>query len=241
MTVAYDGTEFFGFQKQSSAPTVQGELERAIAVVTGEASDIVGAGRTDAGVHALGQVVHFESNWPGPIDRLAVVLCSKLDRAVVVRHACVAADGFHARYSARFRRYGYSFLSGGSPNPLSQRFAFRTSGSLRFDRMRAAASTLEGVHDFGAFVTGVGSAEQICAVRCVQSVSWAHRGVVWLFMVQADGFLRHMVRNIVGYLLLVGEETMSVEEFARLLEPGHGEKSVRQAPACGLCLLRVGY
>src|SRR5579872_1939886 len=200
LTVAYDGTEFSGFQRQPARATVQGALEKALASLANEEVIVVGAGRTDAGVHALGQVVHFETTWPGPAEKLPLAVGSSLPRGIAVSSARVVNGAFHARYSARFRRYGYLLLRSSRPDPIRERYAWRVSMPLELGIMEQAAQLLRGRRDFGAWMSDVRPDETINPVRTVQGVRWLKSGRLVLLLIQADAFLRHMVRNIVGGL-----------------------------------------
>ncbi|MDQ2733328.1 MAG: tRNA pseudouridine(38-40) synthase TruA [Armatimonadota bacterium] len=241
LTVAYDGADFYGFQRQPDRDTVQGKLENALSRLTGDRVSLVAAGRTDAGVHALGQVVHFETEWAGPIGQLPYILSSWLDPAVAVLEAKLVGPEFHARFSARFRRYGYLFFRSRRPDPLRERFALRILPELNLNRMMDFSHLLVGRRDFGAFASRLDSEHSLSTVREVQRVRWCGSGKFRLLLIQADGFLRHMVRGIVGSLLKVGAGTMSFEEWRCLVERAERVCEFSSAPAAGLCLLRVGY
>lgn len=241
LTVAYDGTGFYGFQRQRKLPTVQDELEKAISRVTGESISVIAAGRTDAGVHALAQVVHFETAWAGPVEKLPFAIGVRLDPAIAVLEARAVPLEFHARFSARFRRYGYLFHCGGRPDPLRERFALRVPPSLDFSRMMEASQSLVGKRDFGGFASDMGTDCSHSTVREVQRIRWLVKSRYCLLLIQADGFLRHMVRNIVGSLLKLGRGAMSYDQWRCLVENGERGCEYVPAPAAGLCLLRVGY
>lgn len=241
MTVAYDGTDFAGFQRQSSERTVQGVLEKVLSLALRENIRVVGAGRTDAGVHALGQVVHFDSSWGGPAERLKLAVSSGLPSDIAVTAAGLAGEGFHARYGARFRRYGYLFLLSDRPDPMRERYGLRVRPGLDVRSMAAASEILRGRHDFRQFMSGIGPDEDPDPVRTVQRVRWGAWGPWRLFVVQADGFLRHMVRNVVAALLQIGIGRLDLAEFREMVHGGSGGRALRPAPPSGLCLLRVGY
>ena len=209
--------------------------------LTGEWRAVTGAGRTDAGVHALGQVAHLDSEWGGPIDRLPLAIAPKLDRSIRVVGAEVAGEEFHARFSARFRRYGYLLWQNERRDPLRERYAWRVPKQLDLGAMIRASTCLVGRHDFRVFMSDVKPDEVVNPVRCVQRIRWVRFGSFWLVMVQADGFLRHMVRNIVGRLAQVGEIPSLEAEFPEIVRMGVRRGAPPPAPARGLCLLRVGY
>lgn len=241
MTLAYDGADFCGFQRQPGLRTVQGEVERALSLIMGEAIRITGAGRTDAGVHARGQSIHFNTRWPGPVDRLPRILYPRLPAAIAVRHAMVVGETFHARNSALFRRYGYGMFWSDRADPLKERFAWRLPTEPDLAVMQEASALLLGKRSFRAFASDLEMGERIDSVRRVQWMRWVRRDAGALFLIQADGFLRHMVRNIMGSLAAVGFGAWTIDRFGEFLEAGVRVRALPPAPPAGLCLLKVGY
>ena len=248
--MAYDGTDYCGFQAQPDHPTIQGELERALARITREPVRVTGAGRTDAGVHALGQVIHFASDWRHPAGDLQRALNAVLPPAIAVRAVEPVRDDFHARFDARRRQYRYTLFCKAVRAPLFGRLAHQVMEPLDRSAMTAAAQALVGRHDYAAFgqsPSGLGT------VRTVFAAVWepispplglpASGGdAQWLqFVVDADAFLRGMVRRIVGTLLLVGAGRLSVAGFGGILRARDISQAAPPAPACGLCLWRVWY
>lgn len=249
--VQYDGTQFAGFQRQPARETVQGALESALARVTREPITVVGAGRTDAGVHATGQVVHFHSSAalsPATLQR-AVNAC--LPEGVAVRDLEEAPANFHARFDAVRREYRYLVENSEVPSPLWRLRAHHVPSPLALEQMDAAARSLEGRHDFGAFgspmehtyATPDGTEESVrggtwrtlYVARC-----WQQQRFVWFCFI-ADAFLRHMVRMVVGTLLRVGTGRLPAALVADLVRGADACVAGPAAPAHGLYLTRVYY
>ncbi len=237
--VEYDGTGFRGFQRQPDRRTVQGALEAALSRVCGHAVQVHGAGRTDAGVHALGQVVHWETTGSIPRERIAPVVSGLLGGEVVVRHVEETGQEFHARYSAVRRTYHY-YLCRERPTPYQARFAAWEEGlgEDAAERMRAALRFLEGRRDFAPLADG--DDESAGTVRTVYSTGVLERGSAVRLEIAADGFLRSMVRRVVGLVLEVGRGRETPDVVARVLEEQRRPASVTASPQ-GLCLVRVDY
>jgi tRNA pseudouridine38-40 synthase len=233
-TVEYDGTEFAGFQIQSGARTVQGELEAALARLSGGIRQpVMGAGRTDAGVHATGQVIAF--TYPGsvPAEALTTSLNGLLPPDVAISGLRRAPAGFNPRYAARYREYRYTIWNG-PRSPLRERTALWVRQDLDIAAMAGAATAFEGRHDFSAF-GGVDPQP----VRTVHRL-WVRRsGSLVTIDVRADAFLRGMVRRIVATLLAVGLGKLEVSAVPGLLTAGKPALAGAMAPARGLCLRRV--
>jgi tRNA pseudouridine38-40 synthase len=233
-TVEYDGTEFSGFQLQPGSRTVQGELEAALARLSGGIRQpVVGAGRTDAGVHAAGQVIAF--TYPGslPAEALTGALNALLPPDVAVRDLRRAPAGFNPRYAARYREYRYTIWNG-PRSPLRERTALHVATDLDVDAMARAATAFEGRHDFSAF----GGADPQ-PVRTVHRIRVRREGSEVTIDVRADAFLRGMVRRIVAMLLEVGKGKLEVESVPALLAGGSPALDGAAAPARGLCLRKV--
>jgi tRNA pseudouridine38-40 synthase len=233
-TVEYDGTEFSGFQLQKGSRTVQGELEAALSRLSGGTRQAVaGAGRTDAGVHATGQVIAF--TYPGglSVEALTDALNGTLPPDVAVRDLRRVPAGFHPRYAARYREYRYSIWNG-PRSPLRERFALWVRQELDVAAMVRAATAFEGPHDFSA----VGGADPQ-PVRTVLRLRVRRAGPAVTIDVRADAFLRGMVRRIVAILLAVGKGRLDASAVAALLTAGAPALRGAAAPARGLCLRRV--
>src|SRR6266542_3888226 len=238
LLVAYDGGAFTGFARQPDRRTVQGELEAVLARLAREPVETVGAGRTDAGVHARGQVVHADV--PGRLDpaRVRRAVNATLGPAVVVRAADWAPDGFDARFSARRRTYVYRIDDSGGPDPLTRGFVLAWPRPLDLERMRSAAAPLVGEHDFAAFCRQrPGSSTR----RRLRSIGVRRvRGLVEVRLV-ADAFCWQMARSIVGYLLGVGDGRRDPDGTAGVLAGRDRSKVGDVAPPHGLVLESVGY
>lgn len=259
--VEYDGTDFAGFQLQSrraSEPrTVQGELERVLALCAGHAVRVHGSGRTDTGVHARGQVIHFdtEAALARSPERLQKALNANLAEDVKVLHVRRAPPNFHSRHSASSRRYSYRVFSSVTPSPLLRRQAHHVRAPLSIERMDRGARTLEGTHDFIAFAAEEGRGATIRRVdraRVTRSSAFpASLGAIWHtyrdsaqlieIEVEASGFLRHMMRRIAGTLLRVGDGRLEPEDVQSILASRDKSLAGPTAPARGLCLEAVSY
>ena len=233
-TVEYDGTDFAGFQSQRNARTVQGVLEDALARLgDGTRVRVDGAGRTDAGVHATGQVIAF--TWTGRLaeERLAEAINGLLPPDVAIRDLRQAPDGFQPRYAARYREYRYTVWNG-PRSPLRERSALGVRVPLDTDAMARAGSAFVGRHDFSAF----GSADRQ-PVRTVQAVRVRRTGPLVTIDVRAEAFLRGMVRRMVAVLLQVGRGQLEEDAVATALADRRPALHGAKAPAKGLCLRRV--
>ena len=232
--VEYDGTDFFGFQAQPGARTVQGELEAALARLSdGERRPVDGAGRTDAGVHAIGQVIAFTYAGRLSAAELGRALDALLPADVAIHDVRPAPKRFHPRYAARYREYRYTVWNG-PRSPLRERTALGVRVQLDTAAMARAGSVLEGRHDFSAF----GAADR-SPVRTVHAVRVRRDGPLVTIDVRADAFLRGMVRRIVAVLLEVGRGKMDETAVREALAARVPALDGATAPAKGLCLRRV--
>ncbi len=246
--MAYDGTDFLGFQLQAGGRTVQGTLEAAVARVTeagaSSAVRVVGSGRTDAGVHAQGQVIGFRAPWRHAVPDLQRALNAVLPQDVAVVELGLAEEDWHPRFSARRRHYRYTILNQSLRSPLDRLYAHWVAGALDVSAMQAAAGDAIGVHDFASFgrpMQSSGAARAGSTVREVLSADW-HSEARWvIFDVVGNAFLRSMVRSLVGSLLYVGLGLWPVEGFKTVLEARDRALAAPPAPACGLCLMQVDY
>ena len=240
LTLEYDGTDFAGFQLQVPGfRTVQGELETVIRKLSGRFSRVHGAGRTDAGVHALGQVAHFETDWEIPISRLAQTLNNALPNDLVVKAVSVAEPGFHSRFSATSRTYRYVILNREAPSALLGRFALHRRASLDLEAMRAASLLLTGSHDFAAF--GKPSAPGCSTVRSMERFDIRKWKDCVLITVRGNAFLRQQMRTFAGTLLEVGRGRISVEDVSVIRDSRDRGMCPHTVSAKGLCLVRVDY
>ncbi len=245
MVVEYDGTDYHGFAIQKGLRTVQGELERAIATITGARTRIVGAGRTDAGAHALGQVISFPTESRLSIAELLRALNANLADDVLVRSVDEVPEGFHARRSAQRRLYRYSIWSAPLPNLWLRRYRYHVEGVLDVEAMNQAAECLIGTRDFACFTFGLNSylraGKRRTTVRTLFDAGWRGEAPKLDFDVAGTAFLPHMIRNMVGSMLRVGQGKLTPQEFQGLVEAGAEQLSTWTVPALGLMLVDVEY
>jgi tRNA pseudouridine38-40 synthase len=242
VTLAYDGTDFLGWQRQKggSGRTVQGELEAALARLAGGAPvSVAGAGRTDAGVHAVGQVASFDLPRETAPDELQRALNGLLPQDVRVLEAEVAPDGFHARRSAVSKLYRYVLDCGGVLLPQRRLYAGWIPWPLDPSRVVAAAALYLGTHDFASLASSGSSVKT--TTRTVTRSEAVFDGATLVYETEADGFLRKMVRSMVGGLCAAGRGTVSVEDLARALDARDRRAWPPPADARGLTLVRVSY
>ena len=239
-TIAYDGTRYHGFQRQppEREPSIQGELERALEKVTQRAAAILGAGRTDAGVHAGGQVIALDTDWRHALDALRRALNAVLPDDIAVLEAAKAAVDFHPRYDARSREYRYTLYNAPQRHPLHRLFALHVADPLDADAMRAGAQSLIGEHDFAAFGQATSGESTVRMLHRLDIDS----APPWMAIdLEASGFLYHMARSIVGTLIEVGRGRIPARRVAAILESRERAQAETTAPAHGLCLTRVNY
>ncbi len=235
LLIEYDGTEFSGWARQPGRRTVQGELERALGIVLRqEAVTLTVAGRTDAGVHALGQVASYAGE-PARADGVNALLGN--DIAVLACEA--AAPGFSARHDATSRAYRYRLLTRPARSPFARRTALHWPHRLDRGALAACAAALPGTHDFTAFTPT--ETDHVRFERDVLSARWASDGDRLEFFVEADAFMRNMVRTLVGTMLAVGGGRLAPERFAELLGGAPRSEAGMTAPPHGLALIGVGY
>jgi tRNA pseudouridine38-40 synthase len=257
IALAYDGSDLVGWQRQPSGASVQARLEDALAQIEGRPVTVVGAGRTDAGVHALGQVASCRLDHRLPATQLAAALNARLPGDIRVLQVEDVHESFHARYSARLKTYRYLVLNGGVASPFERRYVWHVPQPLDVAAMAAAARHLEGEHDFAA-LQGAGSAtkttvrtlttagvresssaEVVGRSLAVAGASGGDRLVVFEFC--GNGFLRHMVRNAVGTLAEIGRGKREPEWMAEVLASCDRARAGPTAPARGLYLVSVEY
>jgi len=236
--VSYDGTDYSGFQRQANAPTVQAALEAALAQVTQETITILAAGRTDAGVHAVGQVIAFDTAWRHGVGDLQRAMNAVLPADVAALEIEEAAPDFHPRYDARSRRYRYTLYNAPVRRTLGRRYSLHVAASLDVAAMQRAAQTLVGEHDFATF--GQPPQGQV-TVRRMLLAEWDGEPPHLTFDIEANAFLYRMVRSVVGTLLQLGRGKMDVEEFAAALAARERGQAGPTAPPHALCLMEVKY
>jgi tRNA pseudouridine38-40 synthase len=237
--IEYDGTDFLGWQRLSHGNSVQGNLERALSFVAAEPIEVTCAGRTDAGVHGRCQVVHFDTRVQRDMRGWVLGTCSNLPASVAVLWAQPIADDFHARFSARSRRYRYTILNRSVRPALDARYVTWERHPLNATRMHEAAQVLIGEHDFSAFRAI--SCQAAHARREVKNLKVWREDEHVIIEIEANAFLHHMVRNIVGSLLPVGRGEQAVDWITALLEGRNREVAGPTAAASGLTFIGPRY
>jgi tRNA pseudouridine38-40 synthase len=244
LILAYDGTDFRGWQVQPEAATIQGTLATAIGRITGEKVLPQGSGRTDAGVHARGQTATFATESPIPAANLATALNHVLPAEIRVMEAVEVSSEFHARKSAIAKTYVYRLYRAEICSPFLTRYVWHYPFPLDEPAMSAAAERVVGEHDFTSFAAvdpERGREEAGSNVRKIFSSTWERRGDELVYTVRGNGFLHHMVRNLVGTFILAGKGTLKTEDMARILRAQVRSAAGATAPASGLCLMAVEY
>ena len=240
LTIEYDGTNYQGWQVQPNGQTIQGVIQDRLKRLTGESLQLMGSGRTDAGVHALAQVAHFKTESRMEANTFQRALNSLLPEDIVIRRAEEVEAEFHARRSARSKVYEYRILNRTTPPAIDRQYIWYVPQKLNLDEMKKATHSLVGEHDFSAF-RSVGSPTR-SSVRNIFRAEWK-RGKEGLlrFEIEASGFLKQMVRAIVGTLVEVGRGKISAQEFKRILDSKDRKEAGPTAPAHGLFLKEVKY
>jgi tRNA pseudouridine38-40 synthase len=239
LLLAYSGTRYSGWQVQPQARTVQGTVESCLARITNAPVRLYAAGRTDAGVHALGQVAHFDTAATIVLPALLRGLNSLLPKDIVVRHAAEVPADFHARYSARQKTYAYMIQNQPLRSAFAASYTWHVPQPLDVVAMRTAAQALLGCHDFSAFRAASCAARS--PVRCLRRLTVKRRQARLCVVLSADGFLHHMVRNIVGTLVEIGRGRRPAQAMAAILDSRQRQQAGPTAPPQGLFLVRVAY
>jgi tRNA pseudouridine38-40 synthase len=245
LLIQYDGTDFHGWQVQENARTIQGELERVLATLDGAAVKVAGSGRTDAGVHAEGQVANVKLHRAWEPEKLRNAINGNLWRDIRIMNVERVDDDFHARFSARGKSYVYRIVNAPVMSPFWRRFALHESRPLDVARMREAARLFLGAHDWTAFSSALSESEN--KVRNITEAGidslWDARAAsnIIEFRVHANGFLRYMVRSLAGTLLEVGRGERDSDTILAALASGDRDLAGTTAPACGLTLVSVDY
>jgi tRNA pseudouridine38-40 synthase len=240
MTVEYDGTDFVGWQRQTNGPSVQAAIEDALQEMLGVATAVRGAGRTDAGVHALGQVAHFDAEARIPLHGYQRGLNALLPRSIAIKDVQAAAPDFDARFSAHKKLYRYTIWTAPTRSPLHERYVWHLRRNLDIVKMERAAAVLLGKHDFNAFRAA--DCERHTTVRTISRLAVARPQPELLTIeVEADAFLKNMVRIIVGTLCEVGFGKRDASDMQRILDGRDRRQAGVTAPPQGLAMVRVDY
>ena len=240
LIMEYEGTRYHGFQWQDGLPTIQREVEKALQRLTGERRRVIAASRTDAGVHAKGQVVGFRTGSALPIHNFINGLNYYLPRDIAVKAAYRVSHSFNVRRDALSREYSYYILNSSTRSPMREGFSHLVASPLDIEAMNRACQALIGEHDFASFATCDGARIR-STVRRVFRAELDRDGELVTFHMVANSFLPHQVRTTVGALIRVGLGKMSVDEFHSIIETKKPGTAGPTAPACGLCLTRINY
>ena len=240
LTIEYDGSSFHGWQRQANEPTIQATIEKAINHITGTPAGLTASGRTDAGVHAIGQIANFRSNTRIPPQNLGRALNSILPKAIVVKDVRIVDDMFHSRYDALSKVYHYHILNRPMRPAIGRHYAWHIRSRLDLTAMVSALPYLMGMRDFKAFEAS-GSPRQ-STIRHVMRIGFRKaKGYRLVFYIEASGFLRYMVRNIMGTLVEVGLGKLKPFEMEHIIQSQDRSNAGITAPAQGLFLIRVKY
>jgi tRNA pseudouridine38-40 synthase len=238
-TIAYEGTNYYGWQYQPNLPTVQGTIEKALYSVTGEKISVIGAGRTDAGVHALGQVASFKTNKNIDDFSLKIALNSLLPPDIRILAIEPALPDFHSRFSAKAKEYRYQVHRGEVVLPFEYRYFWQVNAPLDIKAMREAGNYFVGEKDFTAFQAG--DARERNPIRRILSFEMEEKGEILLLRVKAESFLKYMVRRMVGLLIEVGLGKKVLSDIIDIIETKDQELVRKLAPPRGLFLVKVEY
>ena len=240
LIIEYDGSRYHGWQRQKKDRSIQGEIEKALKTITARSVTLIGSGRTDAGVHARGQVANFKCDTRLQPAALTNALNSLLEDDIVIKVCEAVNSSFHARFDAKSKVYHYRILNRPVPAAIARQYSWFIRKALNHEAMRAAIALIIGPHDFKAF-EGTGSA-RLHSTRHIYSAELSEQdNGLFVFQIEADGFLRYMVRNIVGTLVDVGLEKLTPHDFKRILDSQDRSQAGATAPAQGLTLMKVNY
>ena len=240
LTIEYDGTAYHGWQRQKQDRTIQGEIEKAIMTMTGKRVALIGSGRTDAGVHALGQVANFHSDTDLMPGTFLKGLTSLLHEDIVIKACSKVHRHFHARYDAKSKTYSYRILNLSQPAAICRQYAWFIRKKLDADAMKEAIAYIVGTHDFKAF-EGTGSPRSSTIRNVMDAALVCQDQGKLIFNFEANGFLRFMVRNLIGTLVEVGRGKITPSEFKRILLSMDRNLAGATAPPHGLFLMKVKY
>ena len=239
LTIEYHGKAFNGWQKQPNKLNIQGEIEKAIGEITGEEIEIFGSGRTDAGVHALGQVANFKTNSNIPIEKFPLAINSKLKKSIVIKKAEEVSEEFHSRYSVHSKKYRYIINNSLTGTAIYRELEYQFPIKLDVESMKKAAKYFEGKHDFAAFKASGTSSKN--SVRSIFKADVFEEGEKVIIELTGSGFLYNMVRIISGTLLDVGIGKIKPEEIPEIIESKERQRAGKTLPPVGLYLVEVNY
>ena len=239
MVLQYDGTRYAGWQKQGNTDrTIQGKLEEILSSLNGDRVDVNGSGRTDAGVHALGQTASFRMSRQYSTDELMKMINAALPEDIAVTGLDYAPPRFHARLSAKEKTYRYTIQNSHVPDVFHRRFEYRLEENLDIERMKAGAALMLGRHDYKGFSTGHTKKSTVRTVKAIEIIEDGDK--IFIFFT-GDGFLYNMVRIMTGTLIELGLHKKELADIEAVFSSGDRQRAGFTAPACGLCLMHVAY
>lgn len=239
LTIAYDGTNYNGWQLQKNPNTIQGKIEKAIQKVYGQKCRLYSASRTDAGVHAKGQAAHFVTSIKIPSDKIPKAINSYLPPDIVIKKAVYEKNSFNARFDAVSKMYRYFIFNSHARDPFKERYAWRVTYKLDFQAMKKEARLLKGRHNFKSLQAK--DKKERNSVRTIKNVTLAKKGSMIKIDIEADGFLYNMARNIAGTLVDIGRGYLPSGSMAKILKAKKREAAGSTAPGKGLTLIEVKY
>lgn len=239
LIIEYDGKGFNGWQKQPNKLNIQGEIERAIEEITGESIDLIASGRTDAGVHSLGQTANFKTESKIPIEKIPIAINSKLKQSIIIKSAEEVDERFHSRYNVKSKKYKYTINNSKYGSAIYRNVEYHFPIKLNIENMQKAAKYFEGEHDFKAFkASGTSSKSSVRKIYKAEVIKNEDRIYIEL---TGNGFLYNMVRIISGTLLDVGSGKIAPEEIKNIIETKDRKLAGKTLPPQGLCLVEVNY
>ena len=239
LVIEYQGKDFNGWQKQTDKLNIQGEIEKAIGSITGEEIELIGSGRTDAGVHSLGQVANFKTNTEIPVEKLAIAINSRLKKSIVIKSAEEVDERFHSRYSVHSKKYRYVINNSPTGTAIYRELEYQFPIKLDVKKMKIAAKYFEGKHDFAGFkASGTSSKNSVREIFKAEVFEKNERVIIEL---TGSGFLYNMVRIISGTLLDVGIGKIEPDDIPGIIESKDRKMAGKTLPAVGLYLVEVNY
>ena len=239
LTIEYDGKEFNGWQKQPNKLNIQGNIEKVISEITNEEIEIIGSGRTDAGVHALGQVANFKTNSNIPIEKFAVAINSRLKKSIIIKKAEEVEERFHSRYNCKRKTYRYVINNSETGSAIYRNLEYNIKNFLDVEKMQKAVQYFIGEHDFSAFKASGTSSKS--SVRIIYFANVKKQGERIIIELTGNGFLYNMVRIISGTLVEVGLGKINPEDIKKIIESKDRQNAGKTLPAYGLYLVEVNY
>ncbi len=240
LVIEYDGKDYNGWQKQPNKLNIQGEIERAIQEITGEEKiELIASGRTDAGVHALGQVANFKTKTKIPVEKLAIAINSKLKKSVIIKSAQKVEERFHSRYNCREKTYRYVINNSSQGSAIYRNLEYHFPIKLNIEAMKSAIKFFEGEHDFKSFKSSGTSSKN--SIRTIYKAEIKQENEQILIELTGNGFLYNMVRIISGTLVDVGLGKIKPDEISHIIDSGDRTKAGKTLPAHGLFLVEVKY